>query len=128
MKTISRSAPSARLAMAAALLAAIPVAACGPSVASEPMVELPARPGDAVILVFARDEKVPACPWEVIGSVSAEPGWALDPDALREASDAARKMGGHALLLAARSDAGAQVIRFLDPLSLCDPETGPTRP
>lgn len=109
----------------------LPVAsalACGPAVRPEPMVEVAPREESAEVLVFSRDEKIPACPWEVIGTVSGEAGWARDADGLREAREEARKMGGQALLLASRGDDEAQVVRFLDPYSLCDPETGPTRP
>ncbi len=102
--------------------------ACGPSVRSEPMVDLPSREGSAEVLLFVRDEKIPACPWEIVGTVSGERGWAATADGRRKAEDAARTMGGQALLLATRSATEAQVVRFLDPYSLCDPVAGPPEP
>jgi hypothetical protein len=89
------------------------------------MVVAPPGEEDAAILLFVRDEKIPACPWEILGTVSGERGWAETADGRRAAEDAARKMGGQALLLATRSDAEARVIRFLDPYSLCDPVAAP---
>lgn len=120
-----------RLAGARGSVAGLAVAlavACGPAVEADPMVELPARDEDAAVLVFVRDESVPACPWEVIGTISARNGETLATDGFREARDAARRIGGQAVLLATRSDREGQVIRFLDPRSLCDPASGPTRP
>ena len=99
--------------------------ACGPSVRSEPMVDVPSREEGAEVLLFVRDEKIPLCPWEILGTVSGERGWVETEGGRRKAEDAARRMGGQALLLATRTDAEAQVVRFLDPYSICDPVAGP---
>jgi len=110
---------------AACLLSAV---ACGPSVRSEPLVEVPSQDESAEVRLFVRDERIPDCPWEILGTVSGESGWAGTTDGRRKAEDAARNMGGQALLLETRADADAQVVRFLDPYSLCDPGPGAPEP
>lgn len=107
---------------------AIAVSACGPSVASDPLVTAPPRVPDEEVLVFVRSERPPACPWEVLGSLGGPGAKPIDEGSrLAEAKKAAARMGGDAVLFAAVPASQAQVIRFLDPRSLCDPHEGPTR-
>lgn len=115
-----------RLITAAVVLAVLSSASCsGPTVEPQPLVQLPPRPDDATVYLFVRDEATPGCPWEVIGSVSADAGW-LDREPDREGVEqAVRTMGGQGVLLGARGDPEADVIRFLDPISLCDPLEAP---
>jgi len=75
-----------------------------------------------------REETPPACPWEVVGSVVADQGW-LDREADRkDVEEAVRTMGGQGVLLLEREDAEADVVRFLDPISICDPATAGHQP
>ena len=114
------------LITAAVVLATLPSASCGgPTVEPHPLVQLPARPDDATVYLFVRDEATPGCPWEVIGSVSADAGW-LDREPDREGVEqAVRTMGGQGVIVGTRGDSEADVIRFLDPISLCDPLEAP---
>ena len=101
------------------------LACSGPAVETRPLVRLPPRSDDATVYLFVRDEVSPGCPWEVVGSVEAEAGWP-DRESDRQAVEkAVREMGGQGILLGAREDAEADVIRFLDPISLCDPLEAP---
>ena len=103
------------------LAVAVGSACSGPTVESRPLVQLPPRSDDATVYLFVRDEAPPGCPWEVVGSVAAEAGW-LDRESDRAGVEkAVRAMGGQGVLLGAREDPEADVIRFLDPISLCDP-------
>jgi len=115
-----------RLITVAVVLAVLSSASCGgPTVEPQPLVRLPPRPADATVYLFVRDEATPGCPWEVIGSVSADAGW-LDREPDRKGVEqAVRAMGGQGVLLGARGDPEADVIRFLDPISLCDPLAAP---
>jgi hypothetical protein len=93
----------------------------GPSVETNPIVELRPLPDDEPVYLFVREEELPACPWEVIGSVETRAGW-LDRQGDRDAvSDAVRGMGGQAVLLGTRDDLVGEAIRFLEPYSICDP-------
>ena len=118
-----------RLRTAALILAALPGFACGgPTVETRPLVQLPPRPDDATVYLFVREEAIPGCPWEVVGSVAADAGW-LDRESDRKAVErAVRAMGGQGVLLGAREDPEADVIRFLDPISLCNPLDAPREP
>jgi hypothetical protein len=109
------------MAVAAAL-----VAGCGPKVRTTSLGTLPARPADAPVNIYARSVNLPSCAWEKVGTVTGEPGWVLDARGTREVRDAVRKMGGDAVIVAEKSDAEGDVVRFLDPL--CDPSTGERRP
>ena len=112
-------------ASALILAAAVGSACTGPTVESWPLVQLPPRSDNATVYLFVRDEAKPGCPWEVVGSVAADAGW-LDRESDREAVEqAVRAMGGQGVLLGAREDPEADVIRFLDPISLCDPLDAP---
>jgi hypothetical protein len=103
-------------------------ACSGPTVETRPLVRLPPRPDDATVYLFVREEATPGCPWEVIGSVAADTGW-LDRESDRKSVErAVRAMGGQGVLLGAREDREADVIRFLDPISLCDPLDAPREP
>ena len=103
-------------------------ACSGPTVETRPLVQLPPRPDDATVYLFVREEATPGCPWEVIGSVAADTGW-LDRESDRKSVErAVRAMGGQGVLLGAREDPEADVIRFLDPISLCDPLEAPREP
>ena len=103
-------------------------ACSGPTVETRPLVQLPPRPDDATVYLFVREEATPGCPWEVIGSVAADAGW-LDRESDRKSVErAVRAMGGQGVLLGAREDPEADVIRFLDPISLCDPLEAPREP
>jgi len=114
---------------AALILTVLPGFACGgPAVEAHPMVQLPPRPDDSTVYLFVREEAQPGCPWEVVGSVAADPGW-LDRESDRKGVEkAVRAMGGQGVLLGAREDPEADVIRFLDPISLCDPLDAPREP
>jgi len=104
------------------ILAALFGLACsGPAVETRPMVLLPPRSDDATVYLFVRDEVSPGCPWEVVGSVEAEAGWPDRESDRKAVEKAVREMGGQGILLGARMDPKADVIRFLDPISLCDP-------
>lgn len=111
------------------ILAAISGLACGgPAIETRPLVTLPPRPDDATVYLFVRDEVSPGCPWEVVGTVTAETGWP-DRESDRQAVEqAVREIGGQGILLEARPDPEADVIRFLDPISLCDPLDPPRAP
>ena len=115
-----------RFGATALILAALYASGCGgPTVETSPLVQLPPRPDDSTVYQFVRDEAKPGCPWEVVGSVAADAGW-LDRESDREAVEqAVRAMGGQGVLLGAREDPEADVIRFLDPISLCDPLDAP---
>ena len=95
---------------------------CGSrSVETHAMAGLDPLPEDAPVYLFVRNEELPGCPWETIGSVTADEGW-LDREDERDAvSYAVRRMGGQAVLIESRGDTEVTVIRFLDPYSLCDP-------
>jgi hypothetical protein len=85
------------------------------------MADLEPVAEDTRVFLFVRDEELPSCPWEVIGSIEAEDGW-LERQATRDAvSEAVRRMGGEAVIAETREDRQVQVIRFLDPFSICDP-------
>jgi hypothetical protein len=109
--------------------AAISGLACGgPAVETRPLVTLPPKPADSTVYLFVRDEATPGCPWEVVGSVEAEAGWLDRESARSDVEKAVRVMGGQAVLLGSREDSEAEVIRFLDPISLCDPLEAPREP
>lgn len=93
----------------------------GSSIESRPLAELEPVPADSPVYLFVRAEAVPACPWEVIGSIEAEDDWLEDQRERDEVSEAVRRMGGQAVLAGERDDVRIQVIRFLDPYSICDP-------
>ena len=93
----------------------------GASVVSRPMARLEPVSEEAPVYLFVREDELPSCPWEVIGSVEADEDW-LEHQARRDAvSEAVRRMGGQAVIVDARDDLQLQVIRFLDPFSICDP-------
>lgn len=111
------------------ILAAIFGLACGgPAIETRPLVTLPPRPDDATVYLFVRDEVSPGCPWEVVGTVKAEAGWPDRESDRKGVEKAVREMGGQGALLGARLDPEADVIRFLDPISLCDPLDPPRAP
>mgnify|MGYP001551449094 FL=1 len=117
-----------RGSMGLVLTALFGLGCSGPAVETRPLVLLPPRPDEAKVYSFVRDEVSPGCPWEVVGSVAAEAGW-LDRESDRKAVEqAVREMGGQGILLGARTDPEADVIRFLDPISLCDPLDAPRAP
>lgn len=94
----------------------------GSAIESRPLAELEPASADAPVYLFVRTEGVPACPWEVIGSIGAEEDDWLEHQGQRDqVSEAVRRMGGQAVLVSKRGDAQIQVIRFLDPYSICDP-------
>ncbi len=110
-------------------LAAISGLACGgPAIETRPLVTLPPRPDDATVYLFVRDEVSPGCPWEVVGNVEAEAGWPDRESDRKGVEQAVREMGGQGILLGTRMDREADVIRFLDPISLCDPLDAPRGP
>jgi len=105
-----------------ALLLVLLGCAGGGSIESRPLAELDPVSEDIPVYLFVRDETLPPCPWEVIGSVDTDDTTWLEHQARRDAvSKAVRAMGGQAVILDARDDAHIQVIRFLDPYSICDP-------
>lgn len=70
--------------------------------------------------MYVRDrDGIPSCPWEVLGTVEVERGWADDEDARRSAMRAAAELGGHALMVESAADGEARILRFFDPL--CNP-------
>ncbi len=111
-----------RSATTTMILAVLPGISCGgPQIQVRPLVHLQPRPVDSAVYVFVREETPPACPWEVVGSIAADAGW-LDRETERDdVEEAVRTMGGQGILLLERNDPEADVIRFLDPISLCDP-------
>ena len=105
-----------------ALLLVLLGCAGGSSIESRPLAELEPVRADSPVYLFVRAEAVPACPWEVIGFIEAEQkDWLAHQDRRDEVSDAARTMGGQAVLVSERDDEQIEVIRFLDPYSICDP-------
>jgi hypothetical protein len=118
-----------RFGTAALILVVLPGFACsGPTVETSPLVQLPPRPDDATVYLFVREEATPGCPWEVVGSVAADAGWLDRESDLKAVEQAVRAMGGQGVLLGAREDPEADVIRFLDPISLCNPLDAPREP
>lgn len=115
----ARGAHLARLRAPAALGVAL-LTACGPRVSAVETAQVRAREPGAEVLVYVRDrDGIPPCPWELLGTVDVEPGWADDEAARRGASRAAAKLGGHALMAETAADAEARILRFFDPL--CNP-------
>lgn len=103
-----------------AALGIVLLAACGPRVSAVETAEVRAREPDAEVLVYVRDrDGIPACPWEVLGTVEVEPGWAEDERARRAAERAAAELGGHALMAETAASGEARILRFFDPL--CNP-------
>jgi len=94
----------------------------GSSIESRSLAELEPASTDSPVYLFVRAEAVPACPWEVIGFIEAEDeNWLAHQGQRDEVSEAARGMGGQAVLVRERDDVQIEVIRFLDPYSICDP-------
>jgi hypothetical protein len=105
-----------------ALLLALLACAGGSSIESRPLVEIEPAPADSPVYLFVRAEGLPACPWEVIGFIETEQeDWLEHQDRRDEVSEAVRRMGGQAVLVNERDEVQIQVIRFLDPYSICDP-------
>lgn len=112
-----------RRSTAAALVVTVVagVSCGGRQIEVHPLVQLQPRPAQSAVYLFVREEAPPACPWEVVGSIVADQGW-LNREADREdVEQAVRTMGGQGVLLVHRDDSDAHVIRFLDPISICDP-------
>ena len=105
-----------------ALLLVLLGCAGGSSIESRPLAELEPASADSPVYLFVRAEAVPACPWEVIGSLEVEEtDWLAHQGQRDDVSEAVRRMGGQAVLVNERDDVQIQVIRFLDPYSICDP-------
>lgn len=116
-----RPASGAGRAVAAALLVAVAIgSACGPRVSKVETAQVRERDRDAEVLVYVRDrDGIPTCPWEVLGAVEVDDGWAEDEGELRGVRRAAAELGGHAVLAETAADREVRVVRFFDPL--CNP-------
>lgn len=101
-------------------MAVATAAACGPSVESVETARVMERDPDAEVLVFIRDaDGIPPCPWEVLGSIEVDEGWAEDDGDLRDIRREAAKLGGHAVMAESAAADEVRVLRFFDPL--CNP-------
>lgn len=107
-----------RLAAVLAVVAASSLA-CGPKVEAVETARVVERDDDAEVLVFVRDvDGIPACPWEVLGTVEIDDGW-TEEDELRDVKRAAARLGGHAVMAESATSEHVRVLRFFDPL--CNP-------
>lgn len=107
----------------AGLFVASVLAACGPRVAKVETAQVRERDPDAPVLVYVRDrDGIPECPWEVLGTIEVDDGWADDEGERRAVKRAAAEMGGHAVLAESAAVAEVRVVRFFDPL--CNPLRG----
>lgn len=109
---------SFRPAAVLALVAIWPLA-CGPKVEAVETAQVVERDDDAEVLVYVRDvDGIPACPWEVLGTVEIDDDW-TEEDELRGVKRAAARLGGHAVMAESATSEHVRVLRFFDPL--CNP-------
>lgn len=118
MKNRGRVASSGRTLMVLTAVAA--TAGCGPRTSVVETAQVRERDEDATVLVFDREvDGIPACPWEVLGTVAVDEGWLEDDGEIEEVRRAAARMGGHAVMVEGPASEEARVLRFFDPL--CNP-------
>jgi len=94
--------------------------ACGPRVEAVETARVAERDDDAEVLVFIRAaDGIPSCPWEILGTVDVDDGWAEDEGESRGVKRAAARLGGHAVMAESTDSERVRVLRFFDPL--CNP-------
>lgn len=109
-----------RAPLLSVLVLSVLAVACGPKIETVETARAGERDEDAEVLVFVRDrDGIPQCPWEVLGTIEVEPGWADDDGERRDVTRAAARIGGHAVMVETGADEEARVLRFFDPL--CNP-------